>query len=483
MKSISYLFVLAIDYQVVIKGRKAKFGKRTPENEGEFKAFFDKIIQLPFLMPMGSYDIGYYVNALLKQIGFQEEHEIDRKFVTKSVNYTIGGNPRSIKRLINSLALIKIFNDDFDDEDEDQNIQLEAENITIERQLLFALVCLQIASPDVYSLLTRTPDFQYWDADLAFDFTQKKEEQDPKFKQNFDLLTKEDLFDEVWEQSLYRICYANPRERAKARDLSKFFNFLKETLGDKCDLSQQIAMALGQTSVTSVVSTDDVQRAPKGSYKRNYASGFDGWIEEVATRNNGVKPDQVWIDTAKSIINVWKGPGFDAIDWKQGDKPEGFNVRYSEPATLYFAGKKLGSVWFGNVKKDVKHQFFNLYLLKNPERDNQIVQIGEIKFCHRRSISIDREEKKILKGTPGYIEYMHCKINNPKHIKPEYILLLFKEAAKERTELRDQMLHTKIIKNYMNTFKNGKKGSQAWTKAADFLEFYFDENNRVVIDI
>ena len=48
------VFVLAIDYQVVVKGLEHKFGKRTDENEWEFRAFFDKIIQLPFMMPMGN---------------------------------------------------------------------------------------------------------------------------------------------------------------------------------------------------------------------------------------------------------------------------------------------------------------------------------------------------------------------------------------------------------------------------------------------
>ena len=55
------VFVLAIDYQVVVKGLVGKFGKPTPENEWEFRAFFDKIIQLPFSMPMGNYDIANYV--------------------------------------------------------------------------------------------------------------------------------------------------------------------------------------------------------------------------------------------------------------------------------------------------------------------------------------------------------------------------------------------------------------------------------------
>ena len=189
------VFVLAIDYQVVIKGLKEKFGERTPENEWEFRAFFDKIIQLPFLMPMGSYDIGHYVNDLLRQIGFQDENEIDGEFVTSVVNYTIGGNPRSIKRLINSLALIKIFNDSADDEDSDDE-EIISNDVMTERQLQFALVCLQIASSDVYSLLSANPDFEKWDNDLAFSYTQKKEEQDDKFAENFELLTKEELFDE-----------------------------------------------------------------------------------------------------------------------------------------------------------------------------------------------------------------------------------------------------------------------------------------------
>ena len=39
------VFVLAIDYNVVIKGLKPKFGELTSQNEREFRSFFDKIIQ------------------------------------------------------------------------------------------------------------------------------------------------------------------------------------------------------------------------------------------------------------------------------------------------------------------------------------------------------------------------------------------------------------------------------------------------------
>ena len=46
------IFVLAIDYQVVIKGLKPKFGDLTSDNERKFRSFFDKTIQLPFSMPV-----------------------------------------------------------------------------------------------------------------------------------------------------------------------------------------------------------------------------------------------------------------------------------------------------------------------------------------------------------------------------------------------------------------------------------------------
>ena len=103
------VFVLAIDYQVVVKGLAQKFGERTEENDWEFRAFFDKIIQLPFMMPMGQYNKGKYVSHLLKQIRFLDNEDNLEEEINTILGYTIGGNPRSLKRLVNSLALINIF--------------------------------------------------------------------------------------------------------------------------------------------------------------------------------------------------------------------------------------------------------------------------------------------------------------------------------------------------------------------------------------
>ena len=91
--------------------------------------------------------------------------ELINQFVTKS----IGGNPRSIKRLINSLALIKILNDK--DAGEGSDGVLKDKDTAM---VMFAMVCLQIAHPEIYQLFADNPNFRDWDEDLAYSETQSQ---------------------------------------------------------------------------------------------------------------------------------------------------------------------------------------------------------------------------------------------------------------------------------------------------------------------
>ena len=65
------VFILAIDYDVVIKGLKPKFGELTDANEREFRSFFDKIIQLPCSMPVASYNVDNLSHAPLAHISYR----------------------------------------------------------------------------------------------------------------------------------------------------------------------------------------------------------------------------------------------------------------------------------------------------------------------------------------------------------------------------------------------------------------------------
>ena len=62
------VFVIAIDYQVVVKGLVEKYGKPKAENEHEFRSFFDKLIQLPFMMPTQTFEVEDYTKGLLKRL-------------------------------------------------------------------------------------------------------------------------------------------------------------------------------------------------------------------------------------------------------------------------------------------------------------------------------------------------------------------------------------------------------------------------------
>ncbi len=271
--SIPYcVFILAIDYQVVVKGLESKFGKQTDDNEWEFKAFFDKIIQLPFKMPMGQYNIGKYVNHLLAEVGFLGEEGLDDQAISEVILRTIGGNPRSIKRLVNSVSLIQIFTEEnkkFASNSENtqtENNEEKKMDSETEKILILALLCLQIAYPLIYRLLTKNPDFPSWNEALALAETKQKEvDKEGIFQKEFDLVTKSEDFDEPWEKALFRICYLQSRLKPLVADISKLFSYIKDELmkDNQENIGDSIEHALSQTSVTSIASTNEVEKSKK----------------------------------------------------------------------------------------------------------------------------------------------------------------------------------------------------------------------------
>lgn len=151
------VFVLAIDYDVVIKGLKPKFGELTDKNEREFRSFFDKIIQLPFSMPVASYNVDTFLVEALSEIEFFSKEELADTVLAENLSeiarLSVGCNPRSLKRLTNTLSLISIINESL----------AKASSLTPttkDKTLNFALVCMQIAYPYIYNQLSEEPDFK-----------------------------------------------------------------------------------------------------------------------------------------------------------------------------------------------------------------------------------------------------------------------------------------------------------------------------------
>lgn len=404
------VFILAIDYQVVVKGLEHKFGKQTAENEWEFRAFFDKIIQLPFMMPMGQYNIGKYVNKLLIDIGFVEGEGLDTSAIREIIVRTVGGNPRAIKRLVNSVSLIQIFSETKAEADEDEPDRDDIDKEVTEEQkkfLLFSLLCLQIAYPHIYTLLTEKPNFTQWDDSFANSETMKKEQNKdeyPQFEEEFNNAKETDDFNEVWEHTLYRICYVRPRLRARVIDISRFFSYIKDELlnGNEDLVGALVIDTLENTSVTSVTSTDKQQIViPErtGAYKRRMLDSFDTYIEKEKIEN-GHRPgvvelmdliEKIHIDVSVLPDVLWKYAGgvtgyinkHKFITLYNGGKKDGLQMRllrhldddYKIPKLEHFETSSIREYQVGKPSTDFESYNYNIKLrtLEGYEKDKEII--------------------------------------------------------------------------------------------------------------
>jgi len=245
------VFILAIDYDVVIKGLEPKFGKLTEKNEREFRSFFDKIIQVPFSMPVSSYDINEFLkNSLVSTNYISENVSKNNELITKFSeisNLSVGKNPRALKRLMNSLSLISCINSA-----KDNNQESDPLNEELELLVNFALVSIQIAYPPVYRLLTLHSGFDNWNENVALQMNLK-----PLDTQSIDKLNQSEEFDEEWEKVLFRLCENDHYLKKRALNISRLLNSLKVSIIEKGEnIEDLIGSIISLSSVTNLEAFD-----------------------------------------------------------------------------------------------------------------------------------------------------------------------------------------------------------------------------------
>lgn len=242
------IFILAIDYDVVIKGLKPKFGELTDKNEREFRSFFDKIIQLPFSMPVASYNIDAFLIDALAKINFFTEAEIQnpqlQEDISELARLSVGTNPRSLKRLSNTLSLISIINATI------------AETVTKDvgnkhKTINFGLVCMQIAYPYIYNQLAEEPDFKQWNEAVAAKLKLRALTQDEQ--KSLDATVE---FDEEWEKIVFRMCQKETFLSNRVFQVSQMLNKLAELIADDGNLGQIIEDAIELSAVTNLKAFD-----------------------------------------------------------------------------------------------------------------------------------------------------------------------------------------------------------------------------------
>lgn len=357
------IFVLAIDYDVVVKGLKLKFGPRTEENDREFRSFFDKIIQVPFSIPTSSYNMSRFLEENLQEIGYVTKGELGSKknlgeyacFIpTASYNakgvevcqifnaltkFSNGSNPRAVKRMLNTLSLIGIIQkcslealDNAGQDSSDYKFDLN------QKLICYCLVSLQIAYPTFYNLLLSHPVFIDWDDVLA-----KKKSYMSLKKEDEDTLDGFDEFDEGWEKFVYRACQTTTYLKSRSSAVSSIFNILRglilqgspltvhkaenesEEEAERRLIKESVRKALGMAAVTGLSAEASDTLEEKRSYTMIRYATLEDFKESL---------EEAFAPAFKLFLDVKKD-----FDERFGDKIE---YEYGKNRVLVKIQKTLG---------------------------------------------------------------------------------------------------------------------------------------------
>ncbi|MDA0880202.1 MAG: P-loop NTPase fold protein [Bacteroidetes bacterium] len=307
------VFILAIDYDVVVKGLESKFGPKTEENEREFRSFFDKIIQVPFSMPVGTYDIENFLVEKLKNLGIEISEE-DRKLYTKAVRHTIGFNPRSLKRYLNSFSLINHL----------KEVESEDEAQQDDDFMLFAILGIQISYPRIFRLLSQNSNYLQWDKGFANKFGVEWDDIQEKIKK----YGESDLIDEEWEQVVWGACQSDPYLKSRSFALLELLNLLRVKYKDT--LEEELDQAMAFASITSV---DDDIETKQAVQKVGNKTIFDGVETKLTQLNEEDYSDQA----VQNFAALWQ-PLSQIVE----ENKDRYRISFAKTGTSFNDETKLG---------------------------------------------------------------------------------------------------------------------------------------------
>lgn len=173
------VFVLALDSDVVFRGVNKKYNEEYDEDKGA--SFFDKIIQIPYRMPVEKYEISTFVKENFIDAARIEYSDEGLATYVALIESSIGHNPRSMKRLFNSYVLLSKV----------ESITLQ-ESDSIGSIALFAVLCMQLHFKDLYNYFLDNKvshDF-FLEEEVHDDIKPLWESRDDKSKRDFEEFLK-----------------------------------------------------------------------------------------------------------------------------------------------------------------------------------------------------------------------------------------------------------------------------------------------------
>lgn len=319
------VFVLAIDYDVVVKGLEAKLGPRTGKNTHEFRQYLDKIIQVPFTMPVGvfSQNNGEFIRHLFGKV-LLPEWEItadSQESLEEIIRLATGGNPRSVKRIINTFLLLEHVQ-------AEKNPALERDIRKLPLEACVLVVALHLNFPEICARLAERPDFPQWSMSLDeswnLDFEHVKKKLSA-IEQNPELGT---YFNEEWQKVVYCLCAKTDWLKRNVTNIVSLLLLLRQLLLKAGDAKGGRSDKLPPASLLALRSfIEDIRIFSD----KNTGEGGDYIINYMRKIYDGLKSKFPDLKFGKPSTQVVDNENFDKINTLEFDGVVKINYIYSVP--------------------------------------------------------------------------------------------------------------------------------------------------------
>ncbi len=138
------IFMASVDRETVLRGKEELSGPDYSVEKGN--AYFDRLFKTAFRVPKGSMNVRQYVRDNLVRTGIPTGDEAEILHYGELAGLSVGGDPKALERLFNSLLLVKSLAGE------------ELYGLREGRLSLFALLCMQSSFPGAYRCLVRRKD-------------------------------------------------------------------------------------------------------------------------------------------------------------------------------------------------------------------------------------------------------------------------------------------------------------------------------------
>ena len=288
------IFILAIDYDVVAAGIAQKYGARSVSGRNIEQDFFDKLIQVPYVIPMAKYQITPMVLGRLRMMRFFDRDYNYTKYadmLESIVRLATNKNPRAIKRLMNMMNLML----QMDQLEDPERVRADSPDF---RTMELLLMALQLSFPKVYDMICQNSNLDLWQKSFHIGSGEIPEQ-----------IRRQYRLDEPWKEIIYLVVSQDEVIRQNYYRIAELLE-LYEKVQNRCQkFGECVEDALGIVNVISHRAAPEIEVRYEGSaYDRSSQTQMKqgGHLIDTIDFSGYDRVLDVGCGTGKTTLQMWQ---------------------------------------------------------------------------------------------------------------------------------------------------------------------------------